>query len=537
MVPTLTQSYIAANPTEVESMLTVGELLREAAAENPDRIVFKSTPDGSGKQTIWTYAELLELAEKSASALLTKFKPGEHVAIWANNVPNWWLFEFGAAIAGITIVTINPASTERELSYILQNSDAVGLVMIESWRKSDCIAIFERVRDSLPLIREVIMLEKWDEFISQDAATGAFPVVKREDPFMIQYTSGTTGKPKGARISHRGAVNTAKFCNERFGLAQGSIWLNVMPLFHTGGSVYSTFGVLWNRGTIIMPPQFEAGLALATIERERANWITTVPTISIAMLDHPDFDKYDYSSLQVQVCGGAPVAPELVERIERDFGCEYIMICGQTEMSGNIFQTFRGDTMYHRTNTVGFPLGPAEVKIASLDDGSIVPIGEVGEICLRGFGVMIDYYNMPEATAAALKSDGWFHMGDLGTMEPDGYVTITGRLKDMVIRGGENIYPREIEDALLAHPAVSDAAVFGVPDPKWGEQIAAAVRLRPDMMVQENELKDFLRHRIMSFKIPAYWWFVESFPTTLSGKIQKFALREAFLARQQREAS
>jgi fatty-acyl-CoA synthase len=460
---------------------------------------------------------------------LARFKPGEHVAIWAPNVPYWWMIEFGAALAGIVLVTINPASRHQEVSYILENSGAVGLLTVKECRGTDHLAILRQLTPNLPLLREILMIEEWDRVMATAPDGPDLPRVQADDPVMIQYTSGTTGKPKGARLRHRGVVNSSKFATEFFALDEGSVWLNCMPMFHTGGSVHSTLGTLWNRGTMIMAPQFEAGLMLRMIDQEKANWITTVPTMAIALLEHPDFEQYDYKSLKLLACGGAPVAPDLVERIEREFGCDFVMLFGQTEMSGMICQSGRPDTIEHTTETVGTPLGPVEVRITDPATGAILPVNTVGEICLRGFGVLLDYYGNHDATAASIERDGWFHTGDLGTVRPDGYLTITGRLKDMLIRGGENIYPREIEDALLGHPDVSDVAVFGVPDPRWGEQIAAAVRPMPGITITEEDLYGFLESRIAKYKIPRYWWLLDTFPTTLSGKIQKFALREQYL--------
>ena len=357
----------------------------------------------------------------------------------------------------------------------------------------------------------------------------SLPKVKAEDPVMIQYTSGTTGKPKGARLRHRAIVNSSKFATECFSPGDGAVWMNCVPMFHTGGSVHSTMGAIWSRGTLVQPPFFDPPVMLRAIDEHRVNLFTNVPTMTIALLEHPDFVKYNYDSLDMLACGGAPVAPELVERVEKEFGCDFIMIFGQTEMGGMICQTVRNDTIEHVTQTVGAPLGPVEVRIADPETGATLSTDMIGEICLRGANVLMDYFGNPEATSQAVEPDGWFHTGDLGTVRSDRYLTITGRAKDMLIRGGENIYPREIEDELLAHPYVSDAAVFGVPDAKWGEQITVAVRLSHGASITEHELRAFLVERIAKYKIPTYWWFVTEFPTTTSGKVQKFALRDQFL--------
>lgn len=521
-------SYFHANPDAQVSEITLGDLLRQCAQAVPDRIALKESPDEQGRQRSWTYAEGLEAAERTARGLLTLFRPGEHVAIWAHNVPEWWIVEFGCALAGLVLVTINPASRENEVAYILENSDAVGLITVRECRGSDHLAMLAKVRGTLPRLREVLIIDDWADFIAAAPTDGELPTVTPYDPVMIQYTSGTTGKPKGARMRHRGIVNSSKFATQCFDVGDGSVWLNCVPMFHTGGSVHSTCGALWNKGTLILPPQFEAGLMLRMIEQEKVTITTTVPTMAIALLEHPTFAERDLSSLKVLTCGGAPVAPELVERVEREFGCEFVMIFGQTEMSGMICSTVRGDTVEHVTQTVGTPLGSTEVRIVDPATREVLPIDTIGEICLRSSGVLQDYYKNPQATEEAIEPDGWFHTGDLGTVRADGYLTITGRAKDMLIRGGENIYPREIEDQLLEHHAVSDCAVFGVPDAHWGEQIVVAVRLRPGTEAGEAELRDFLASRIAKFKIPKYWWFREDFPTTTSGKVQKFQLRAQF---------
>ena len=530
-VISLETAYLRANPGCELSEHTIGSLLRRAAGSAPSRTALKIRSSGDADRRMWTYEQLLDDAERVAKALLKRFQPGDHVAIWAPNVAEWWLMEFGAALAGVVLVTVIPASTERELRYVLEDSGAVGLFATGEYRGEDRGPVLERVGADLPQLREVVRLDRLDGYI---AAAGVrvddpLPDVGPDDLVMVQYTSGTTGPPKGAVMRHRGVVNTSMFATERFGLGEGSVWLNCMPMAHTGGSVHSTLGTLWNLGTMIMVPQFDAGLMLRLIEEESANWITTVPTMAIRLMEHPDFPRYSMTSLRVHACGGAPVAPELVERIETNMGCDFIMIYGQTEMSGMICQTFRGDSLEHVAETVGFPLGPTEVRISAPGSQEALPVGAVGEICYRSFGVFAGYHGNQKATAEAIEPDGWFRTGDLGTMRSDGYLTITGRLKDMLIRGGENIYPREIEDVLMEHPAVVETAVFGIPDVEWGEQIVAAVRLTEPAAVSGEDLTTFVRSRIAAHKTPRSWWFVEVMPATSSGKIQKFALREEYL--------
>jgi fatty-acyl-CoA synthase len=511
---------------------TVGDLLRQLATENPDDIALVWVNGSSDARASWTYGGLLLQSERAARALLSVFRPGERVAIWSANRPEWAIFQLGAAFAGLTIVPINPANKSIEADYILRQSRSAGIFFTDSYRDIDTREIVERLVPTLPDIRGAFSLDLFEEFVSTGDAETPLPAVSPEAPAMILYTSGTTGKPKGAVLAHRAVLNTAKFGELRFALPQKSIWLNCVPMFHSSGCVFALMCAMWNRGVHLMLPGFDPKLVLRSIEEEKANWIAAVPTMAIALLDDADRPTRDLSSLKIVVSGGTSVPAELVHRIERDLGADFVMVFGQTEMSGVICQSMRKDTDEHRSLTVGTPYVHTEVRIADLETGKTVPLGAVGEICLRSYATLIEYFDLPEATAFSFDADGWFHTGDMGTMRADGYLTITGRLKEMVIRGGENIYPREVEDVLVTHPAVADAAIFGVPDEKWGEQLCAAVRLRPGAPhVGEEELKNFLRDRIARHKVPAYWWFVESYPTTASGKIQKFELRATFCKR------
>ncbi|RHW26233.1 AMP-dependent synthetase [Nocardioides immobilis] len=520
-----------ADPSQgTVSDLTVGDLLRRGADRAPDRVALKArTPDRSDQRE-WTYQEVLDQSEAIARFLLRRFQPGERVTVLAPNVPEWWLLEFGAAMAGVVVVAANPASKLPELRHVLADSDSSGIVSMSEYRGADTRSMVAKVVSELPFVRETVFLNDLPGLVAAHRGDDpALPSVDADDLFMIQYTSGTTGPPKGAMMRHRGVVNTSKFATERFALDEGSVWLNCMPMCHTGGSVHSTLGTLWNLGTMLMVPQFDAGFALELIETERANWITTVPTMALRLLDHPSFPSRSMESLRLHACGGAPVAPELVDRVEREMGCDFVMIYGQTEMSGMICQTFRDDTLEHLTQSVGYPLGPINVRICAPEAPEPLAIDEVGEICYKGFSVFAGYWNNPTATEEVLSADGWFRTGDLGTIREDGYLTINGRLKDMLIRGGENIYPREIEDQLIEHPDVAEVAVIGLPDPEWGEEVAAVVRLHEGRVVDQAQLRAFLVDRISAHKVPRQWFFLDAFPVTLSGKIQKFALRESLM--------
>jgi fatty-acyl-CoA synthase len=350
------------------------------------------------------------------------------------------------------------------------------------------------------------------------------------DPLQVQYTSGTTGFPKGALLHHKGLVNEATFVAERAGMANGGVYVNAMPMYHIGGGAVTSFGAVAMHGTFVILPGFDAGLLLETFETYRGTHTLVVPTMLIAMLDHPDRVTRDLSSLQTIMSGAAAVPAALVHRTIDLLGCQFSILFGQTEMHGVISQTRVTDAPQDQADTVGQPLPRLEVKIADVATGKIVPLGEQGEICCRGYQNMLAYFDMPEATAATIDAAGWLHMGDLGTMDDRGFIKVTGRLKDMIVRGGMNIYPREIEEFLHTHPAVAEAAVVGVPDEVWGEQIAAVIRLAPGLATAgrptADEMRAFCRAQMSAHKTPRYWSFIDAMPATPTGKIQKFVLRD-----------
>jgi fatty-acyl-CoA synthase len=356
-------------------------------------------------------------------------------------------------------------------------------------------------------------------------------MVRPEDPAQIQYTSGTTGFPKGALLHHRGIVNNARLTALRFEVGDGDVWLNPMPLFHTGGCVLAALGTVWGRATHIPLLAFDPGLVLELIETERVDLMGGVPTMLIAMMEHPEFATRDLSSLRAVLSGGSTVPAELVRRIEAGIGVRFGIVFGQTEASPVITQTCLDDTPEDKAETIGRPQPQQEVKIVDPESGQTVPVDAIGEICARGYNVMLGYFDMPEATAETVDADGWLHTGDLATMDERGYCRIVGRLKDMIIRGGENIYPREVEELLFTHPAVADVAVLGIPDPLMGEEVACVVRLAPGHdHVTAIDLRSFVRERLAPQKAPRRWAFVDEFPQTPSGKIQKFVLRDRFVA-------
>jgi len=381
------------------------------------------------------------------------------------------------------------------------------------------------VRPGLPGLREVVRLEDWGAFIDSARAGIELPKVTPDDAAQIQYTSGTTGSPKGALLHHRGLTNNARLFALLSGLGPGDVYGHSMPFFHTAGCVMATLGSIQAQATHAFLPAFDPGRMLELLERERGTMMLGVPTMLIAMLEHADFDRRDLSSVRVAASGGASVPPEVVRSIESRLGAKFCIVYGQTESSPLITQTRPDDTPEDKAFTVGQPFPQTEVKIADPTTGEPVPVGQVGEVCTRGYLVMKEYFDKPEATAAAIDAAGWLHTGDLGTMDERGYCRITGRLKDMVIRGGENMFPAEIEAVLIEHPAVLEAAVVGVPDRRMGEELAAFLRVAgetPDV----EALRAHVRGRLAATKAPRYWVFLMEFPLTGSGKIQKFVLRE-----------
>ena len=526
----VSESYLPADTSEPVLETTVGGVLREVAELDPDRVALVSSGPDIDSCRRWTFGELLEDSESVARALLSRFDPGEHVAVWAPNLPEWNLLQLGMGLAGLVLVPLNPAYRQAELSYALRQSNAVGIFYVPEFRGSPMAEWVARAKAELPALRSTISLAEWDDFQASGLPEQRLPEVSPLDPVQIQYTSGTTGAPKGAVLHHRGLTNNGRFVVSGLGVAPGEAFLNPAPLFHVAGCVVGALGSLACRAKLVQPVSFEPGLALALSESEQVTTMGGVPTMLIAMMEHPDFERRDLSSLRTVGVGGATVPADLVRKVEASLGIEVIVLFGQTEASCSITKTRPGDSPEDKAETIGLPLPQTEVRIADPESGRVVETGTPGEICARGYGVMHGYYDNPGATSAAIDAEGWLHTGDLGTMDERGYCRIVGRLKDLIIRGGENIYPREIEEVLFSHPAVGDVAVVGVPDERWGEQVAAFVRLAPEGRVSAQELRQFVRERIAPHKTPREWIFVDELPMTASGKVQKFAPRDRFVA-------
>ena len=535
----LTTSYWPADTTEPVLDTTVGGVLRAAAAADPGALaMIGGLPDPASRRR-WTYGELLAEAEQAARALTQRFAPGERVAAWAPNLPEWVILEYGAALAGLVLVTVNPALRPAELAYVLNQSGAAGIFLVPEYR-SPMAKFLAEVRPDVPALREVVLFTEWDEFLRTapvappDGALpdGALPDVQPDDIAQIQYTSGTTGFPKGAELHHRGLTNNARFYARRIGLRRGEVYVNPMPMFHTSGCAMGVLGCVQSRAVHLPVLAFDPALMLELCETERSAVFGGVPTMMIAMLEHPDLGMRDLSSLRVAVSGGSPVPAGLVRKVEEQLGVRFSIVFGTTECSPLVTEVRLDAPAQQRAETLGTPLPQTEVKVAGLVTGVPVAPGEVGELCARGYLVMRGYHDARELTAQAIDADGWYHTGDLASMDEDGYLRIEGRVKDMIIRGGENIYPREIEDVLFAHPGVAEAAVVGVPDERWGEVVAAYVRVAPGQpQPTPEDLRAHCRERLAPYKTPLYWNFVEEFPMTPSGKIQKFRLQEEFARR------
>ena len=521
----LTISYWPADTGVPVLETTVGGVLRTVAAErgSQDALV-DGTPDRASRRR-WTYERLLEDAERVARALLARFAPGERVAVWGPNTTEWVLLEYGAALAGLVLVTVNPAYRPSELRYVLGQSGAAGIFLLPEFRGNPMAESLAGVRPELPELREAVLFTEWDGFCASGSPAERLPGVTPDDAAQIQYTSGTTGFPKAALLRHRGITNNALLMTGRMGWRPGDVVVNPFPLFHCAGCVLGVLGAAQSRATLVPVVAFAPALYLELMETHRATVTCGAPTMLIAAMEHPDRPGRDLRALRTVTSGGATVPVELVRNVEATLGVRFTIIFGQTEASPCITGTHLDDTPEDKAETLGQPLPQTEVRIIDPATGETLPTGAVGELCTRGYLVMAGYYNMPEATAEAIDAEGWLHTGDLASMDERGYCRIEGRLKDMIIRGGENIYPREIEELLFTHPAVGDVAVVGVPDPKWGEEIAAFVRPAPGTSPTADELFAFVRAHLAPYKAPKRWIFCDSFPTTPSGKVQKNVLR------------
>jgi fatty-acyl-CoA synthase len=522
--------------------LTVGDLLDEAAAQWPDHeaVVFSAYED-LGISARWTYAELQHRARRVAKALIASgIEPGERFGIWATNVPEWLELQFGGAYAGAVVVPLNPLYRASEVEFVLAKSGAAACFVLPEnrgaslWEMTlEASAELDHVRLLVP-IGEALGVTSWDEWaatgdgVNEDLLERRRAAVHAEDTSQIQFTSGTTGFPKGAELSHGGIVNDARLFAARATLPQHGRHSNPMPYFHCGGCVLSTLGSVATGSAQMPAVSFDAARITRTIEAERCTSVSVVPTMMIGLEEQVAKDGRDLGSLEIVVTGGSPVPPEVMRRWIERYGVGINNTYGMTECSPVICATLPGDTVELQTTTVGPPLPHVEVDIVEPGGTEPLPLGAEGELRSRSAMVMKGYWDSPEATAEAIGADGFMRSGDLAKMDENGYVSITGRAKEMIIRGGENIYPAEIENAIRELDAVADVAVIGVADERYGEVCAAYVRLAEGATLSHEELRERMTGRVARYKVPAHLRLLDELPLTPSGKVQKFKLKEMF---------
>ncbi|MDH6198409.1 fatty-acyl-CoA synthase [Mycobacterium frederiksbergense] len=514
-------------------------LLEETIGANFERIA-TADPDAEALVDIssgrrWTYAELNSEIDMVARGLMALgVEKGDRVAIWAPNCPEWVMVQYATAKIGAVLVNINPAYRTHELAYVLNQSQVRTLISATVFKTSDYVAMVAEVRDQCPALREVIFLGTQDWEVLR---TGTVPDAElrarmaglaNSDPINIQYTSGTTGFPKGATLSHRNIINNGFFVTEGIALGPADRVCIPVPFYHCFGMVMGNLGVTSHGATIVIPaPGFDAGATLAAIESEKCTAAYGVPTMFIAMLGHPDFAQRDLSSLRTGIMAGSVCPTEVMKRVVADMHMAEVAICyGMTETSPVSCQTLIDDDLERRTATIGRAHPHLEVKIVDPDTRETVERGQPGELCTRGYSVMLGYWNDEAKTAEAVDAEGWMHTGDLAVMRADGYCAVVGRIKDLVIRGGENIYPREVEEFLYTHPDIDDAQVIGVPDERYGEEICAWIRMKPGRDPLDAEaVKAFASGKLAHYKIPRYVHVVDEFPMTVTGKVRKVDMR------------
>ncbi|MGA4855722.1 AMP-binding protein [Streptomyces koyangensis] len=515
---------------------TIGASLARTVAAHPDREALVDV--ASGRR--WTYARFAEDVERLARALLARgVLKGDRVGIWATNCPEWVLVQYATARIGAIMVNINPAYRAHELAYVLRQSGTGLLVATPGHRTNDFRALVNEVREECPALRETAYLgeESWTALLAAADACPPDALAAREaelscdDPINIQYTSGTTGFPKGATLSHHNILNNGYFVGENVGYTEQDRICLPVPFYHCFGMVMGNIAATTHGACIVIPgPVFDPVATLTAVAQERCTSLYGVPTMFIGELNLADFASYDLTSLRTGIMAGSPCPEEVMKRVVAEMHMAEVSICyGMTETSPVSTQTRRDDSLAHRTSTVGRVLPHLEVKVVDPGTGITVPRGEAGELCTRGYSVMLGYWEEPERTAEAVDPAGWMHTGDLAVLRQDGYVEIVGRIKDMIIRGGENIYPREIEEFLYTHPKIADVQVVGVPDGKYGEEVLACVIPKQNAgPLTLEELRAFCRDRLAHYKVPSRLQLLDAFPMTVSGKVRKIELRERY---------
>jgi fatty-acyl-CoA synthase len=525
-------------PTDVPLLEdTIGANLERAVAAEPDHDALVSCHQGLR----YTYRELNDAVDRLARGMLAGgLVAGDRVGIWSPNYAEWVLVQFATAKLGVILVNINPAYRTSELEYALNQSGCRWLIAAPSFKTSDYRAMVAEVRPALVTLERELYLwsDEWEALLAAGDTVEPGELARRsarlspDDPINIQYTSGTTGFPKGATLTHRNILNNGYFVGRGCGYGPEDRVCIPVPFYHCFGMVMGNLGCVTHRATMVIPSDaFDPAAVLRAVEEERCTSLYGVPTMFIAELAHPDFATTDLSTLRTGIMAGSPCPVEVMKHCLEQMHMGEVTICyGMTETSPVSTQTLADDDIDRRTSTVGRVHPHVEIKIVDPDTGETLPRGRTGEFCTRGYSVMSGYWEDPERTAQAIDADGFMHTGDLAVMDADGYVNIVGRIKDMIIRGGENVYPREVEEFLYTHPAVADVQVIGVPDTRYGEEIMAWVTLKAGATATEEELRDFCRGKIAHYKIPRYVKFVDEFPMTVTGKVQKFVMRETAMA-------
>ena len=508
---------------------TIGANLRRVATAHPGSEALVDVPTGRR----WTYAALDADTDRLAMGLIgAGIAAGDRVGIWAPNCPEWVLLQYATAKMGAILVNINPAYRSHELGYVLRQAGVRLLVSAESFKTSDYRAMVDEVRGDLDELEHVIYLgtDDWEDLITagtEDLGLRAASL-SFDDPINIQYTSGTTGFPKGATLSHHNILNNGFFIGEGCRYTQADRVCIPVPFYHCFGMVLGNLACTTHGACIVIPAAgFDPAATLRAVQQERCTSLYGVPTMFIAELGLPDFASYDLSTLRTGIMAGSPCPVEVMKRVVSEMHMSEVTICyGMTETSPVSAQTTADDDMERRVSTVGRVHPYVEVKIIDPETGLVLPRGVPGEMCTRGYSVMLGYWNEPEKTAESIDIARWMHTGDLAVMDAAGYLNIVGRIKDMVIRGGENVYPREVEEFLYSHPAIEDVQVIGVPDSKYGEELCAWVKVRAGSELTEADVRAYCTGKIAHYKVPRYVRFTGDFPMTVTGKVQKFRMRE-----------
>ncbi len=515
---------------------TIGQNLRRTVEKHGDREALVVPYQGYRA----TYRELWEQTGVTARALLARgVKKGDRIALWSPNRFEWVITQYAAARVGAILVNVNPAYRAHELEHVLRQSGASLLVIARGFRQADYVSMVREVVERCPEHRQTLVIdEEWGELPEEAKRVSDAELEARErtldpdDPINIQYTSGTTGFPKGATLSHHNILNNGYFVARALRYTPADRICVAVPLYHCFGMVMANLAATSHGACLVFPGEaFEPGAVLQTVQDERCTSLYGVPTMFIAELGHPDFGKYDLTTLRTGIMAGSPCPVEVMRRVRTEMHMHEVTICyGMTETSPVSTQSAVDDPIDKRVSTVGRVHPHVEIKIIDPSNAAIVPRGTAGELCTRGYSVMLGYWEDPHSTRNAIDAARWMRTGDLATMDADGYVNIVGRLKDMVLRGGENIYPREVEEFLYTKPEVAEVQVIGVPDLKYGEELMAWVKLRPGSQLTLDELRAFCKGKIATYKIPRSWKLVDEFPMTVTGKVQKYKMREAAIA-------